>query len=133
MLSPLSLHSFLHDRESFPDAIHIESGNGHLAVVEYLINYSVHSRSVSNQVDTFNPDTCFTLNVPDKISVLKAKKIIPRYSDKTCNICLDDQINDKNMTIVPCCRQIFCDDCLSKTITTQNCCPLCRNNNFQEN
>jgi hypothetical protein len=67
----------------------------------------------------------------DAIEALKKKNknIKSRSPDDTCGICWEVLGSDKKVT-TSCCRQVFCDDCLLKTINIKNCCPLCRKDDF---
>jgi hypothetical protein len=56
----------------------------------------------------------------------KIKNITDRFTDptaKTCPICMD---NIKIGTLVTCCKNIFCLECIKESINKKTNCPLCR-------
>ena len=66
----------------------------------------------------------------DIVSKMKNLGIEEREPESDCSICLDKPSNGSKV-ITPCCRQTFCEECLSKAIAVKNSCPLCRRNEFK--
>jgi hypothetical protein len=81
-----------------------------------------------NGVNYFNT-TAISNNYRKKINQLKELKMIPLSPNEACGICLEHCTIEKKVT-TSCCRRIFCDGCLVKTLEIKNCCPLCRQENF---
>jgi len=46
-----------------------------------------------------------------------------KEKDKTCPICLEDNINEQSQLK---CDHMYCDSCIKQWLKENNCCPLCR-------
>ena len=57
----------------------------------------------------------------NKISSIKAS--LEEYEQGMCQICMDEYTNP---TIVKCCQNVFCFECITRCMNTTSKCPLCR-------
>lgn len=70
--------------------------------------------------------------VEDKIKSLKEQiasfeSRVANYKDESCGICYDEPIAP---ALTPCCSQIFCTECVVKSVKKFKGCPMCRHEPF---
>jgi SNF2 family DNA or RNA helicase len=63
-----------------------------------------------------------------KISSLEEqiKSFKERLTEAVCPICYDETASKSETIIVPCCKQIYCGECILKTLSSQGQCAMCR-------
>lgn len=49
-----------------------------------------------------------------------------RLTEAVCPICYDETVSKKETIIVPCCKQVYCGECILKTLSSQGQCAMCR-------
>lgn len=67
-------------------------------------------------------------HLQNKINSLEEqiKSFKERLAEAVCPICFDETESKKETIIVPCCKQVYCGECILKTLSTQGLCATCR-------
>ncbi len=68
------------------------------------------------------------LHLQTKINSLEdqIKSFKERLTEAVCPICYDETASKSETIIVPCCKQIYCGECILKTLSSQGQCAMCR-------
>ena len=60
-------------------------------------------------------------NITHKITSIESR--MKSFQDTACPICFDTRVQP---TVVPCCQQLFCFECITRSMEHKNTCPMCR-------
>ena len=61
-------------------------------------------------------------NIQTRINSITER--VKTFDQGVCNICYDDHVKP---TIVKCCQNVFCFECITRALNTRATCPMCRN------
>ena len=81
----------------------------------------VHNRRLDSLTHTI-------ADLERKISSIKER--VKAFKDSTCPICFD---NHTQPAIVGCCQNVYCFECITRSLQTRSVCPMCRSNVCRDN